>query len=136
MSPRTRILLSWLPACGYTLLIWWLSSQTLDVAFMERVPFKDKGVHFIEYGVLAFFIAFAHAVTWPARHVSGPLMAAIATAALGLVDELHQGFVPGRFSDVYDLLADALGSLGASLLFLSGAYAWRAWRRRPQASLG
>jgi VanZ family protein len=112
-------MLAWTPAVLYTLLIWWLSSQVLDVAFMNRVPFADKGVHFVEYGALAFFIAFAHLYTWPARTIAGPLIAAAFTTALGLLDELHQGFVPGRFSDLYDLLADALGSLIAALAFLA-----------------
>lgn len=131
LSARTSIVLAWLPACSYTLLIWWLSSQVLDVAFMNRVPFADKGVHFLEYGALAFFIAFAHQRTWPARRVSGPLFAAVVTSALGLVDELHQGFVPGRFSDVLDLAADALGSLVAVLVFVGLSFGIRALRREP-----
>ncbi|HEY6876962.1 MAG TPA: VanZ family protein [Polyangiales bacterium] len=129
LSSRTRIILAWTPAVLYTLLIWWLSSQVLDIAFMNRVPFADKGVHFLEYGALAFFIAFAHVNTWPERTVSGPLLAAVFTAALGLVDELHQGFVPGRFSDIYDLFADVLGSIGAVLIFLALLFAVRALRR-------
>lgn len=131
LSPRTRIILAWLPASSYTLLIWWLSSQVLDIAFMNRVPFADKGVHFVEYGALAFFIAFAHVRTWPARRISGPLLAALVTMALGLVDELHQGFVPGRFSDIYDLAADALGSVVAVLLFLGLSALVRALKREP-----
>jgi VanZ family protein len=131
LSPRTRIILAWLPATSYTLLIWWLSSQVLDIAFMNRVPFADKGVHFVEYGALAFFIAFAHVCTWPARPISGPLLAALVTVALGLVDELHQGFVPGRFSDIYDLAADALGSVVAVLAFLGLLAIRKAWRREP-----
>jgi VanZ family protein len=133
VPPRARILLAWTPAALYTLLIWWLSSQVLDTAFMAHVPFADKGVHFLEYGALAFFIAFAHFYTWPERALAGPLVAAAFTTALGLLDELHQGFVPGRFSDVYDLLADALGSLGAALVFLAGRALLLALTRREQA---
>jgi VanZ family protein len=129
MSPRTRIILAWTPAVLYTLLIWWLSSQVLNVAFMDRVPFQDKGVHFLEYGALSFFISFAHVRTWPEQPVTGPLLAAVFTTALGLVDELHQGFVPGRFSDIYDLLADGLGSLLAALAFLALSFGWRTLRR-------
>jgi VanZ family protein len=132
LSPRTRILLAWTPAVLYTLLIWWLSSQVLDVAFMNRVPFQDKGVHFLEYGAMTFFIAFAHLYTWPARTVAGPLVAAAFTSALGLLDELHQGFVPGRFSDVYDLAADALGALICALSFMAGLRVLRALRRRNE----
>jgi VanZ family protein len=133
VSPRTRILLAWTPAVAYTLLIWWLSSQVLDVAFMNRVPFADKGVHFVEYGALTFFIAFAHVYTWPERSLTGPLVAAAFTTALGLLDELHQGFVPGRFSDIYDLVADALGAAIAALLFLAARALLQALSRRDPA---
>jgi VanZ family protein len=123
-------MLAWTPAVLYTLLIWWLSSQVLDVAFMNRVPFADKGVHFVEYGALTFFIALAHLYTWPQRAIVGPLVAAAFTTALGLLDELHQGFVPGRFSDIFDLLADALGALIAALTFLAVRALIRAVRGR------
>ncbi len=29
----------------------------------------------------------------------------------GLFDEFHQGFVPGRTSDIFDALADAVGGM-------------------------
>lgn len=39
------------------------------------------------------------------------LMAFLVASAYGFFDELHQRFVPGRFYDVYDFLADATGAL-------------------------
>jgi len=129
LSPRQRILIAWLPAVAYTLLIWWLSSQAFELAFMQRVPLQDKGVHFLEYGALSFFIAHAMAVTWPGRDSSTFFTAVVATVALGLLDEMHQSFVPGRFSDVLDLVADTIGGLAAALLYTALTLGYRSVRR-------
>jgi len=137
LSPRQRILLAWLPAIAYTLLIWWLSSQAFELAFMQRVPLQDKGVHFLEYGALSFFIAHAVAVTWPGRETATFFTTGVATVALGLLDEMHQSFVPGRFSDVLDLVADTIGAIAAALFYVAGTYALRAVRRareRPSSA--
>jgi VanZ family protein len=110
-------------------LIWWLSSQAFELAFMRRVPLEDKGVHFLEYGALCFFIAHAMAVTWPGREPSAFFTTVVATVALGLLDEMHQSFVPGRFSDVLDLVADTIGALAAALSYAALTYGFRALRR-------
>jgi VanZ family protein len=135
-TQRTRrILLAWLPVVSYTLLIWWLSSQQIDFAFMERVPFQDKGVHFLEYGALSFFNMHAISVTWPERRFSSVITATLITAGLGLLDELHQSFVPGRSSDVYDLAADLVGAAVAALVYVALSSVWRSLsqsRERPR----
>jgi VanZ family protein len=113
LSPRWRIAAAWLPAIAYTLLIWWLSSQALNITYIERVPFQDKGVHFLEYGALGFFLAHAVMVTWADRGLASHAVTVLMTVSLGLLDEVHQGFVPGRSSDVLDLAADAAGALAA-----------------------
>jgi VanZ like family len=125
-----RAVLSWLPVCAYTGLIWFLSSRAFDVR-LDYFPLRDKGVHFVEYGTLAFLIAHAVRVTWPsARH---SFAAAVwLTVGLGLTDELHQSYVPGRMADPLDLLADALGALFAVSLYF--ALRVRLKRRREQRS--
>lgn len=56
------------------------------------------------------------------------LGAFLVATAYGFSDEFHQRFVPGRFSDFYDFLADACGAL----LFV-GVY-WLFMRKRQPAS--
>ena len=124
-----RIALAWVPAVAYTLLIWWLSSRAIDIAFLRYVPFEDKGVHFLEYAALAFFIAYAVVVTWGQRALSGALVAVLMTSAAGLLDEVHQAFVPGRQADTFDLLADALGAVLGALLYAGSSLLRRAARR-------
>lgn len=133
LSPRARIAVAWLPAILYTLLIWWLSSQPLNWPIIERMLLRDKGVHFLEYGALSLFITHAIATTWRELGVRAVLAATIITAALGLVDELHQAFVPGRSSDALDLLADTIGALFFSALYIVLLRLWQ--RRRPQHGL-
>ena len=114
---RLRVALSWVPALLYTGAIWWLSSQTeLDFVMLERMPLQDKGVHLVEYAGLAITIAFAAYVSWPGRKLRPAVAAVWITIGLGLVDELHQLFVPGRTGDVLDLAADGVGAvLGVTL---------------------
>lgn len=123
-----RRVLSWLPVVAYTGLIWWLSSQTIDFP-LHRIPFRDKGVHFLEYGFLALMMAHAVSVSWPGARY-GLAAAWWLTVSLGLTDELHQAYVPGRSADVYDLVADACGAL-AAMAFYAGVSAL--WSRRGQA---
>lgn len=75
------------------------------------VPFKDKGVHFVEYAGLGFLIMRACLLTWPRVPVLRVAMFAVGTTVLwGLLDELHQAYVPNRSAEALDLLADALGA--------------------------
>ncbi|NIW80004.1 MAG: VanZ family protein, partial [Calditrichae bacterium] len=45
------------------------------------------------------------------------LIAIIIGIVYGISDEYHQSFVPGRFADVVDALADTLGIIIGVLLF-------------------
>ena len=117
MSPSTRRIWAWGPALAYMLLIWALSSISTQLHF-EFVPFQDKGVHFLEYGMLAALLAHAMRNTWPAwRSLSVFALAVVITVLWGLIDEIHQAYVPGRSSDVRDVLADALGGMAGACLY-------------------
>jgi VanZ family protein len=54
------------------------------------------------------------------------LLAIVLAIAYGVSDEFHQRFVPGRSSDVYDVLADAEGAAAAAL------GAWAILKTAPQ----
>lgn len=45
------------------------------------------------------------------------LLAIAATVVYGVLDEIHQRFVPGRSFDVYDMIADAAGGLTFLIVF-------------------
>ena len=108
---RRDVALAWLPALAYMLLIWLLSSFELPTFPTSFVPLRDKGVHALEYGALGFLLAHACLRTW--RWRLGPLrigaFAVLFGVLWGVLDEIHQAFVPGRSADVLDVVADAVG---------------------------
>jgi VanZ family protein len=107
--PRSSLLAAWLPPLLYCALIWWLSSQVLDIALIASVPLRDRGVHFLEYGALGLMVARAVQVTWGPLGMRGSMFAVLLSVALGLLDEFHQLFVPGRTGEILDLVADGAG---------------------------
>ena len=109
-DPRS-LLASWAPAVLYMGLIWTLSSLQIS-APIEHFPLRDKGVHFVEYGALGFLLAHAAFRTWPRHHVARTAALAFCITVLwGLLDEIHQAFVPGRSSEVLDVVADSAGAV-------------------------
>lgn len=127
-----RRVMAWLPAAAYMLLIWALSSIPHPFKF-DRVPFQDKGMHFIEYGVLAALLAHAVSGTWPAWRARRLFSIAWGVTVMwGLLDEIHQAYVPGRVADAIDLLADSIGGLaGAAAYFAIAARRKRVRHSQP-----
>jgi len=118
MPTLPRWLVAFGPALAYMLLIFVLSSFPIQLD-LERVPFRDKGVHLVEYGTLGALMAHALRATYPrARSTWMWSLAAIATVLWGALDEIHQAYVPGRNSDVGDLIADAVGAVVGAAVYL------------------
>lgn len=114
-----------LPAVAWAAGIWLVSSTPDDgsswldlpwLAPLTSLPLLDKLVHAGLFGVLAALLLFARAAPWAAVAIA---------SSLGVLDEIHQGFVPGRMADPWDLLADVVGALAAVT-----AVRWLAARRR------
>jgi len=60
----------------------------------------DKGAHLVVYSAIA-------ALLWFGSAGRAPLTVVTAVLAIGILDEWHQAFLPGRSADLLDLLADA-----------------------------
>ena len=91
-------------------LITWLSSQpggTTPSPLWLSVLFNAG--HFVLFGGLAFWLACALGASSDGK-ARGAFVLAV---AFGVVDELHQGFVPHRDSSMWDLVTDAGGALAA-----------------------
>lgn len=114
-----NVALAWAPALAYMALIWFLSSAPRAVP-LDVFPFKDKGAHALEYGILAVLNVHALRGTFDSlRGWKRLLGASLLTFAWGYLDEVHQAFVPGRNADAYDLLADTIGGcLGSAAALL------------------
>jgi VanZ family protein len=120
--------LPFLPAAFYYGLIFLLSSRRLELDV--SLPHFDKLAHGAAYGLLGFLLAFGFfglprlslKIKWGGVILSG--------IGLGILDEVHQIFVPGRTPDLLDAAADALGiALGLLLFRLISA------KKRPRQSL-
>ena len=80
------------------------------------IPFIDKWTHFILFGVFSFLWL----CVYPSRRFSRLLLIGVIAAALGILIEYLQGWLPqlGRSKDAMDALADAIGGvLGAGLFW-------------------
>jgi VanZ family protein len=105
-------------------LIFWISS-------LSRAPLpeglSDKTGHGLGYLGLAVVVLRALTGQSSARvGVKHACVALLIAVGYGVSDEFHQSFVPGRSSDVHDVVADAAGAA-------TGLAVWWAWgiiRRR------
>lgn len=108
-------------------LIFFLSSRS-DVPAPDLLWQQDKVFHLFLFGVLGLLLAFSFTppavATW--RRV---LLVTALVTAYGIMDEMHQFFVPGRDASIWDVLADVFGGfLAATILF------WRAAARNLHAA--
>lgn len=93
----------WLGVVAWAALLFWQSASTGDGGLLERLPpGSDKLAHALAYLVLGALGSLA-----TGSRPAGALLAVL----YGISDEIHQSFVPGRFPDLWDLVADSVGAL-------------------------
>ncbi len=109
----------WAPFFFWLAVIFALSAYPRALIPQSKYFSWDKLAHLVEYGILGYLSARAFyfsGIRWLQSHfflrtiVFGTLFAAS--------DELHQYFVKGRFASVYDVIADVVGVLIGSYLFI------------------
>lgn len=98
-----------IPAFAYAALIFAISSLSQPEFPTDLFPLRDKGVHVTEYAALGFFCAFA-LFSRQSRTRALVVTAWTISTLYGVSDELHQYIVPGRSSELGDVVADAVGS--------------------------
>lgn len=115
MSKSQRILLSWLPAVFWMILIFYFSSRpstnVSDVYTLNFVFFKT--LHVIEYAILYFLLfcgfCFTRELKLSQKQIFiFPILFAILYA---VSDEIHQSFVPTREGRLRDVFIDIAGIL-------------------------
>jgi len=103
----------------YVTLIFGVSAQS-NLAPPLGFDKADKLLHMAEYGVLGFLLSRALRATARIRRALWVSLAVLAIGAvIGAGDEVFQGFVPGRDSNVADWVADVTGLLFAQLIYLA-----------------
>ena len=89
-----------------------IASHTPDLQGPDfGIRFSDKWGHLIAYGVLGLLIcrAFYYQDRYPALRERLGYYSFWTGSLYGVSDEIHQYFIPGRFADPLDALADAAG---------------------------
>ena len=131
----------WLPLLVYAMAILGISSISAPEeqfgAFLNSVTplfpadgkiFKminDKFYHLIEYAILAVLIYRAFRYSWKDQsEISVGLLTCVGVVLLGCTDELSQLLTPLRYSNAWDLAADALGGI-------MGVSVWQGARNIP-----
>ena len=108
-----------LPVIAYCVFIFWQSSSA-SLDRLPTFPHSDKVMHFCGYALLGALVArmLAHeALTFSWRNMM--ISAILFSTLYGVSDEFHQSFVAERSADIFDVVADGIGSaLGV------GFYAW------------
>jgi VanZ family protein len=115
----TRTLSLWGPVALWMGAIFYASSQS-HLALPPGLT--DKPTHLLVYTALGTLLVRALTGGLRARvTLSTALLAMALTTAYGVTDEIHQMFVPGRYAEWRDLVADSLGgALGAFTCWLWG----------------
>jgi len=89
---------------------------------------KDKLAHFLVFGLLA--TAIFRNPFFLRRGWRGALGAALIVSACGLLDEFRQSMTPGRLVELGDWIADTLGAIVASTVYLKWSF-YRNLLERP-----
>lgn len=108
--------LSLLLALTWAGVIFFLSSQP-GTDTPPPFPHMDKLPHALVFGILGTLVLCAMRPGTYGYSRAHALTALAIAATYGVLDEIHQHFVPGRMPDVLDVLADITGAaLGIWLL--------------------
>lgn len=114
-------LLCALGSLGAMAVLFLLSSRSSLPLPRLHFPGLDKLLHAAAYSILGALLQLG----WGVRRSSLSLLPAVIIATLyGVLDEVHQGHVPGRDSCLYDVLADFSGAVFGAVIV------WKAGRRR------
>lgn len=105
----------WSAVIGVMALLWWSSSRSPKASEPNLAwAFVHNAMHLIAFGTLALATWFACRSPASPGNARVAALAAVALAGCyGMVDEIHQSFVPGRTSSPSDVLTDLCGAAAA-----------------------
>ena len=113
---KKKIYLVYLPLAVYWLILFVLTS--LPAKSLPKVEIGDKFEHLGAFFVLAILLSLA--LYYQNKNIflkKNFLAASIVIASFyGVLDELHQYYIPGRYTEFLDWFADTLGAVIGVLL--------------------
>ena len=107
---RTKVLV--IPLVIYWLIILIGTSLPAD-SFADSIELSDKVKHFVAYMGLAVILGLNlhFQERWKLAHNFYIVITFFICVTYGVVDEFHQMFIPNRFAEFFDWVADSLGAL-------------------------
>ena len=125
-----------LPAIAWAAAIFIQSSMsyidTPDLGF----DMQDKLFHAIEYAILGFLLRRALVFqSNPFLHRHAGWLTILIGSIYAISDEIHQFYVPGRSSDIGDVVADIVGIIFVVFIYFIGKQIKQQWRRQSLASV-
>ena len=107
------------PAIVWALFIFGISSLPDVPGPRLNIRFEDKLDHIVAYALGGILLcrAFLYQSKFPRWQQTYFVVAFVVGILYGISDEFHQMFVPGRYADVWDVVADSVGILLGVLLY-------------------
>jgi len=108
---KYKVRIVYIPLVLYWVLL--LVATSIPSKSLPKVAIGDKFEHFLAYFILAILVllAFHFQRKFPSLY-SYPILSTIAIVSVyGLFDELHQILIPGRYAELYDWLANFIGTI-------------------------
>jgi VanZ family protein len=101
----------YIPLTVYWLILFLLTS--LPSSKLPDAKLNDKIEHSLAFAILAVLLSLAFHFQKKIKILySKPFFSTVLLIAVyGMLDELHQLYVPGRYCDINDWIADVLGGL-------------------------
>ncbi|MCD6117766.1 VanZ family protein [bacterium] len=116
LSAKRKFLAAHLPAFLMAVLILTVSSIPRLQAPSIGIELEDKAAHFFEYSIFSILVYRSLAAGRKSRREAF-LLTIMFMFVFGAADELHQKFIPGRFAEVLDFIADVSGAVSGVILF-------------------
>ena len=116
MTSRTKCFAAYVvPAIVYASLLFWISSLSQPNAPDFGLEWGDKVNHAGAFAIMTLLWFRASGWFYPETSEGRRLMIVVILVALyGATDEIHQSYVPGRFADLSDWIADIVGAVLAA----------------------
>lgn len=113
-----RIILIYIPLVIYWVVLLILTSIPTD-SLPTLFGLSDKVEHFGAYLLLSVFITaafhFQKRYIFISKHYL--IMGILVATLYGILDEIHQYFIPGRYCELWDFIANLLGSIVGGVFF-------------------
>lgn len=109
---------------AYMAAVWLMSSlpanALVELPVLSVDRFIKESLHLVEFGIL-YFLLVAALLTTDKFTPAASLICALVAAMYGVIDEIHQSFVPYRSAALIDVVKDWIG-VGVSWSIVRSAF--------------